>query len=60
MNNNKTLRQLGEEYEAAASQVKRRIDKKGSSSGVLKTAFAQTMPMSSKESSSFSMRNTEK
>lgn len=28
MNNNKTLRQLGKEYEAAAAQVKRRIEKK--------------------------------
>lgn len=28
MKENKTLKQLGEEYEAAASQIKRRIDKK--------------------------------
>ena len=28
MDNKKSLRQLGEEYEAAAAQVKRRIDKK--------------------------------
>lgn len=38
MDNKKSLRQLGEEYEAAAVQVKRRIDKKRAELNALKNS----------------------
>ncbi|MEE1012010.1 MAG: hypothetical protein U0L11_08265 [Acutalibacteraceae bacterium] len=39
MNNKKSLRQLGEEYENAAAQVKRRIDKKRAQLRALKDSI---------------------